>query len=357
MLEENPPLMLTFDDVLLRPAASAVLPRDVSLKSKLTRRLEVDVPLLSAAMDTVTEANMASLMARTGGIGVIHRNLSVEQQAAHAAHVKAQEGDLIVAAAVGTGKAMERAEALQNAGCDMIVVDTAHGHSQKVIETVKALRARWPELNLVAGNVATGEATRALIDAGVDAVKVGVGPGSICTTRVVAGVGVPQLSAIAECVKAAAGEVPIIADGGVRASGDIVKALAAGASTVMLGSLLAGTEEAPGEIITVRGSAWKTYRGMGSLGAMVQGSKDRYFQEGVKAEKLVPEGVTGRVPYKGPASNVLHQLIGGLRSGMGYIGAPTVAELYERGRFVRITGAGLLESRVHDVTVTDEDPR
>ncbi len=357
MLDGTPPLMLTFDDVLLRPAASDVLPRDVSLKTRLTRELTLEIPLLSAAMDTVTEARMALLMAQLGGIGVIHRNMAIEEQAAQIAAVKSKESTALVAAATGTTKPIERVGALVDAGCDVIIVDTAHGHSSKVIQTVKDVRANWPKLNLIAGNVATGEATKALIDAGVDAVKVGVGPGSICTTRVVAGVGVPQLSAVAECVKAAGGAVPIIADGGVRASGDVVKALAAGADTVMIGSMLAGTEESPGEIITMHGGAWKSYRGMGSLGAMSKGSKDRYFQDGVKAEKLVPEGVEARVPYKGPASNVIHQLVGGLRAGMGYTGSATIEALQTGARFVRITNAGLRESRVHDVTVIDEDPR
>ena len=357
MLDGTPPLMLTFDDVLLRPAASRVLPNEVSLETRLTRQLVLKMPLISAAMDTVTESEMAILLARSGGVGVIHRNLSPEVQAGEVRKVKEAEGGLLVAAAVGTSRAMARAARLLEVGCDVIVVDTAHGHSHKVLETVAAMRARWPQMNLIAGNVATGEATEALIEAGADAVKVGVGPGSICTTRVVAGVGVPQLSAIAECVAAAGGRVPIIADGGVRTSGDVVKAIGAGASTVMLGSLMAGTEQAPGDIVTVRGSAWKIYRGMGSIGAMNRGSKDRYFQAGVKEEKLVPEGVEGRVPYKGPGEHVLHQLLGGLRSGMGYTGSATIPALQEGARFVRISSAGLRESHVHDVYVTDEDPR
>jgi IMP dehydrogenase len=351
---------LTFDDVLLRPMPSDILPHEVSLAARLTQRLTLRIPILSSAMDTVTEGRMALLLARLGGLGVIHRNLTIEAQAAEVRMVKAHataEAPLLVGAAIGTSAALERADALIDAGCDVIVVDTAHGHSRKVLETVAALRARHPALHLIAGNVATGEGTEALIDAGADAVKVGVGPGSICTTRVVAGVGVPQLSAILECAAAAAPRgVPIIADGGLRASGDVVKALAAGADTVMLGSLLAGTEEAPGEVIYVRGTAWKSYRGMGSLGAMNQGSKDRYFQQGVQAEKLVPEGVEARVAYKGPAEHVLHQITGGLRAGMGYTGAPDLPALQRNARFVRITPAGLRESHVHDVTVTDDTP-
>ncbi len=357
MLDGLPPLMLTFDDVLLRPAESRVLPNEVSLKTALTTRIELEMPLLSAAMDTVTGSQMAILMARSGGAGVIHRNLSVEGQADEVRRVKEAGAGLLAVAAVGTSQTMERVEALLNAGCDAIVVDTAHGHSHKVLEAVAALRARWPRLHLIAGNVATAEATEALIQAGADAVKTGVGPGSICTTRVVAGVGVPQLSAIAECVKAAAGRVPIIADGGIRTSGDVVKAIGAGASTVMVGSLMAGTEQAPGEIVTVRGGAWKVYRGMGSVGAMADGSRDRYFQAGVEAEKLVPEGVQARVPYKGPGEHILHQLLGGLRAGMGYTGSATIDALRQSARFVRISSAGLRESHVHDVTVTDEDPR
>jgi IMP dehydrogenase len=256
---------------------------------------------------------------------------------------------------VGTTGAAERAGALFEAGCDAVVVDTAHGHSRRVLETVAELRRLFPSAHLIAGNVATAAGTAALIEAGADAVKVGVGPGSICTTRVVAGVGVPQLSAIAECsAEARRHKIPVIADGGVKASGDIVKALAAGAATVMLGGLLGGTDEAPGEIVRVRGTAWKSYRGMGSLGAMSKGSKDRYFQQGVQTEKLVAEGVEARVPYRGPAASVLHQLLGGLRSGMGYVGAPTIEALYEKARFVRITQAGLRESHVHDVTVLDD---
>ena len=358
MLDATPPLMLTFDDVLLLPLESEVLPHEVSLETWLTPRMRLRVPILSSAMDTVTESRMALFMAQAGGLGVIHRNMPVEAQAEEVREVKrhaTSEAPLLVAGAVGTTGAAERAGALFEAGCDAVVVDTAHGHSRRVLETVAELRRLFPSAHLIAGNVATAAGTAALIEAGADAVKVGVGPGSICTTRVVAGVGVPQLSAIAECsAEARKHKVPVIADGGVKASGDIVKALAAGAATVMLGGLLGGTDEAPGEIVRVRGTAWKSYRGMGSLGAMSKGSKDRYFQQGVQTEKLVAEGVEARVPYRGPAASVLHQLLGGLRSGMGYVGAPTIEALDEKARFVRITQAGLRESHVHDVTVLDD---
>lgn len=476
MLDAMPPMMLTFDDVLLRPRASDVLPADARLDTLLTAGLRLNMPLLSAAMDTVTGAPMAVAMAQAGGLGVIHRNMPIEAQAraVRAAKsggsafvlepvtiapeasledalakmeaesvsglmvvddagllvgvltrrdvrfverldapvlsqmtrdvVRAPEGvgvdeakatmlrhrverlpvvnatgslvglitlrdieergleamavvddagRLRVAAAVGaSGAHVERAEALVEAGCDVVVVDTAHGHARGVLEMVSTLRARWPELNIVGGNVATGHATQALIEAGASAVKVGVGPGSICTTRVVAGVGVPQLSAIAECAKVAAPlGVPIIADGGIRTSGDIVKALAAGASTVMLGNLLAATDEAPGRVVYHGGRAFKVYRGMGSLGAMAQGSKDRYFQQHVATEKLVAEGVEGRVACKGPVALVLHQLLGGLRAGMGYTGCATIGALRRDATFVRISPAGLRESHVHDVEV------
>jgi IMP dehydrogenase len=270
--------------------------------------------------------------------------------------VRDGRGCFLVAAAVGTADdRMERVEALLRAGCDVIVVDTAHGHSTKVLATVREVRAAWPDINLIAGNVATAAATEALIDAGVDAVKVGVGPGSICTTRVVAGVGVAQLSAVGECAKVAnAKGIPIIADGGIKYSGDIVKAIAAGANTVMIGSMFAGTDEAPGDVITVRGETSKVYRGMGSLGAMEAGSKDRYFQAGQAREKLVPEGVEGRVPYRGPVGQVLHQLLGGLRSGMGYTGCRTIDALRTEAEFVRITPAGFRESLPHDVIITKE---
>jgi IMP dehydrogenase len=471
---------LTFDDVLLEPGYSEVLPHEVEIDSKLTRGITLRVPLCSAAMDTVTESVTAIAMARTGGIGILHKNLSVEDQAREVRRVKKAQswmvrdpltigpglplrealalmrsngfsglpvvegsrlvgiltsrdvrfeteldrpirevmtkelitvgesttadeakrvlhkhriekllvtdakgvlvglitvkdllgaeaepeavmdaqGRLRVGAAVGTSpETMERVAALVEQGVDLIVVDTAHGHSRKVLDTVKAIRLEHRELQIVAGNIATPAAVQALVDAGADAIKLGIGPGSICTTRVVAGVGVPQVSAIFECAPIArkAG-VPIIADGGIKYSGDVVKALAAGASTVMIGSLFAGTDEAPGELVLYQGRSYKVYRGMGSIGAMRAGSKDRYFQGNTDDRKLVPEGIEGRVPYRGPLRESLHQLIGGLRSGMGYVGARTIVELQERARFRRISAAGLRESHVHDVIITKEAP-
>ncbi|WP_258360483.1 IMP dehydrogenase [Moorella sulfitireducens (nom. illeg.)] len=470
---------LTFDDVLLLPGESEVLPREVDISSNFTRHIRLNTPLVSAAMDTVTEARMAISMAREGGIGVIHKNMSIDRQAKEVDRVKRSEhgvitdpmsltpdhrvrdavalmehyhisgvpitvngklvgiitnrdirfeenydrpiaevmtrenlvtapvgttlseamailrrykieklplvdedynlkglitikdiektrkypqaskdekGRLRVAAAVGTGAdTMARVEALVGSGVDAIVVDTAHGQARSVLETVRRIKAAFPGIELVAGNVATAEGARALCEAGVDAVKVGVGPGSICTTRVIAGIGVPQITAIIECARATAPfGVPIIADGGIKYSGDVTKALAAGASTVMIGSLLAGTEESPGEIEIFQGRSFKSYRGMGSLAAMKEGSKDRYFQE--EAEKLVPEGIEGRVPYKGPVAETIFQLVGGLRAGMGYCGARNIAELQAKGRFIRITPAGLRESHPHDVMITKEAP-
>ncbi|MFO0600327.1 MAG: IMP dehydrogenase [Myxococcaceae bacterium] len=482
MLTKELRLGLTFDDVLLVPAESAVLPHQVDLSTRLTRNIKLPIPLLSSAMDTVTEARMAIAMAQEGGIGVIHKNFTPELQAAEVAKVKkhesgivvdpittepnaplakvvelmrergingipvvegkklvgivtsrdvrfeknlnqpvhqvmtrklvtaregvSQEGAiellhknriekllvvndagelrglmtikdvekrkvypnaaidkhqrLLVAAAVGVGADRDvRVDALLRAGVDVIVIDTAHGHSKGVIEAVKDVRKNFKGgFELIAGNVATAEATRALCDAGVDAVKVGIGPGSICTTRVVAGVGVPQVTAIDDCARAAnAAGVPIIADGGIKYSGDVVKAIAAGASTVMIGSLFAGTEESPGETILYQGRSYKAYRGMGSLGAMRQGSKDRYFQGGVQDEKkLVPEGIEGRVPYKGTVGMNVFQLLGGLRAGMGYCGTKDIAELQSKATFVQITSAGLKESHVHDVIITEEAP-
>ncbi len=474
---------LTFDDVLLVPGYSEVLPHEVDVTTNLTRRIRLNIPIVSAAMDTVTEARLAIALAREGGIGIIHRNMPIEDQAKEVEKVKKSESGMIlnpvtvrpdatvkealeimerfrisgvpvvdgegrlvgiltnrdlrfikpadysspvsrfmtreglvtaregitleeateilqkykveklpivdeegrikglitikdimkrrkypnackdsigrlrVGAAVGTGEdTLDRVSALVEAGADLIVVDTAHGHSKRVIETIENIKAAYPELQLIAGNVATAEGARALIEAGADAVKVGVGPGSICTTRVVAGVGVPQITAISEAYSVAREHgIPVIADGGIRYSGDIVKALAAGASVVMLGNLLAGTEESPGETIYYQGRAYKVYRGMGSLGAMMSRmSSDRYGQEG--AEKFVPEGIEGRVPYKGKLSDVIYQLVGGLRSGMGYTGCRTLEELREKARFVRITWAGYRESHVHDVQITKEAP-
>ncbi|WP_338752452.1 IMP dehydrogenase [Bacillus sp. FJAT-52991] len=473
---------LTFDDVLLVPAKSDILPKDVSLQTTLTETLKLNIPMISAGMDTVTEADMAIGMARQGGLGIIHKNMSIEQQAEQVDKVKRSEsgvitdpffltpdhqvfdaehlmgkyrisgvpivnnedeqklvgiltnrdlrfiqdysipindvmtkenlvtapvgttledaekilqkykieklplvdsqgvlqglitikdiekviefpnsakdsqGRLLVGAAVGvTTDTMKRIEMLVKAHVDVIVVDTAHGHSRGVIETVKEIRAAYPELNIIAGNVATAEATKALIEAGADVVKVGIGPGSICTTRVVAGVGVPQITAVYDCATEARKHgKAIIADGGIKYSGDIVKALAAGGHAVMLGSLLAGTSESPGETEIYQGRRFKVYRGMGSVGAMEKGSKDRYFQE--DAKKFVPEGIEGRIPYKGPISDTLYQLVGGLRAGMGYCGTKGITELRENGQFIRMTGAGLRESHPHDVQITKESP-
>jgi IMP dehydrogenase len=470
---------LTFDDVLLLPAHSLVHPRHVITASRFTRGITVNVPLVSAAMDTVTESEMAIVMARAGGIGVIHKNMSIDRQAAEVDRVKRSESGMIldpitlspaaslreaaalmsrfrisgvpivdagrlvgiitnrdlqfesnldrplrdamtkknlvtapvgttldeaerilgahrieklpvvdsdgnlrglitvkdihkrrefpnankdlhgrlrVAAAIGANNYGARAQALVDAGVDVLIIDTAHGHSEGVLQATAAVREQFPDVQLVAGNVATRAGARALAERGVDAVKVGVGPGSICTTRVVTGIGVPQLTAIVEAVEGA-GEVPVIADGGIKYSGDIVKALAAGASSVMMGSMLAGTEESPGESILMEGRRYKMIRGMGSLAAMQDGSADRYFQEGeMSAKKLVPEGIEGRVPYKGPAADVLFQMVGGLRAGMGYAGCGTIDELRTKTEFVRITAAGLRESHPHDVVITREAP-
>lgn len=481
------PEALTFDDVLLVPGHSTVMPSGVKLQTQLTKTISLNLPLISSAMDTVTEANMAIAMAQMGGIGVIHRNLSPTEQAEqvrqvkrfesgmvvnpitifpeqpladalglmsthkisgipvvmresgdkagelvgiltnrdvrfatdftkpvsefmtrdvvsvregvkeaeakkllhqhriekllvvddakrcvglitvkdiekavkHPEAVKDAQGRLRVAAATSVGEdGFKRAELLLEAGCDVIVVDTAHGHSERVLESVRAMRKAFGSAQIVAGNVATAAATKALIDAGADAIKVGIGPGSICTTRIVAGVGVPQLSAILDCVRIGreAG-VPIIADGGIKFSGDLAKAIAAGASCVMVGSLLAGTEEAPGEVFLYQGRSYKSYRGMGSVGAMARGSADRYFQQDIKdSMKLVPEGIEGQVPYKGPVGSVIHQLAGGLKAAMGYVGGETISDFQEKTQFVRITNAGLRESHVHDVAITRESP-
>jgi IMP dehydrogenase len=476
---------LTFDDVLLLPAYSEVLPKDVSLKTRITRGIELNIPLVSAAMDTVTEARMAIAIAQEGGIGILHKNMDILAQAGEVRRVKKYEagmvkdpitvspdtsvghlieltksnrisgvpvvvgndlvgivtsrdlrfetkldlpvsaimtpkdrlvtvkegesherikellhehriekvlvvddnfqlkglitvndfrkaelypmackddqGRLRVGAAVGTGAETEaRAEALIEAGVDLLVVDTAHGHSKGVIDRVAWIKKHYPSMQVIGGNIATGDAALALLDAGADAVKVGIGPGSICTTRIVAGIGVPQISAIDQVARALKGQIPLIADGGIRFSGDIAKAIAAGAHVIMVGSLLAGTEEAPGDVELFQGRYYKAYRGMGSLGAMAQrggGSADRYFQDAAAGvEKLVPEGIEGRVPYKGPMSGIVHQLMGGLRSSMGYTGSADIETMRSRPKFVKITSAGMKESHVHDVTITKEAP-
>ncbi len=475
---------LTFDDVLLLPAYSTVLPKDVSLKTRFTRGINLNIPLVSAAMDTVTESRMAIAMAQNGGIGILHKNMDIAAQAAEVRRVKKFEagmvkdpitvtpettvselisitqannisgvpvvkdgkvvgivtgrdtrfetnleqpvsnimtgqdrlvtvregeskeniqallqkhriekvlvvgehnelkglitvtdfrkaesypnsckddlGRLRVGAAVGTGvETPSRVEALVEAGVDAIVVDTAHGHSAGVIERVRWVKANYPQVQVIGGNIATGDAALALLDAGADAVKVGIGPGSICTTRIVAGIGMPQISAIDSVANALKDQIPLIADGGIRFSGDMAKAIGAGASTIMVGSLLAGTEEAPGEVEFFQGRYYKAYRGMGSLGAMAgaTGSADRYFQDSkAGAEKLVPEGIEGRVPYKGPMGNIVHQMMGGLRSSMGYTGSSVIEDLRQTAKFVKITSAGMSESHVHDVTITKEAP-
>ena len=474
---------LTFDDVLLLPAQSNILPRDVNLGTQLTRSIRLNIPFLSAAMDTVTESRLAISIAQEGGIGIIHKNISVKAQAREVMRVKKfesgvvrepitippnktigdvleltnrykisglpvvdgsdllgivtqrdlrfetrlddpvetimtpkerlvtvregavmeeaisllhkhriekvlvvnarfelrgmitvkdilkakdhphaakdKEGALRVGAAVGTGgDSDERVDALVKAGVDVLIVDTAHGHSKGVLEQVKRIKQHYPSVQVVGGNIATGKAATDLVEAGADAVKVGIGPGSICTTRIVAGVGVPQISAISNVSKALEGSgVPLIADGGIRYSGDVAKAIAAGAQCVMIGSMFAGTEEAPGEVELYQGRSYKAYRGMGSIGAMKQGSSDRYFQDNeMNVEKLVPEGIEGRVPYKGPLTAIIHQLIGGLRAGMGYCGSETIEDLRTRAEFVRVSNAGIRESHVHDVSITKEAP-
>lgn len=348
---------LTFDDVLLVPSYSEVLPREVSLKSRFSRHIYIDSPIVSAAMDTVTEAPMAIALAREGGIGVIHKNMSAAAQADEVRKVKAA-GPYKVAAGVGiTPDAAQRVAALVDAGVDAVVLDSAHGHSKGVLDKLRELKAAFPDLDVVVGNIATAEAARALVEAGADAVKVGIGPGSICTTRIVAGIGVPQVTAIYEVASAIRGSgVPVIADGGLRYSGDCVKALAAGGDCVMCGSMLAGTDEAPGEVVEADGQKFKTYRGMGSLDAMEAGSKDRYFQGGTtETKKLVPEGIVGRVAYKGPVGEIIYQLLGGIRAGMGYVGARDIAAL-QQARFTRVTASGMAESHPHDITITKKAP-
>jgi len=388
---------LTFDDVLLVPAHSTTMPKEVSLKTQLTKNITLNTPILSAAMDTVTEARLAITIAQEGGIGIIHKNMSIEQQANEVRALLQQhrierviitndQFDLLgmitvrdiqkssdfpnackddaeqlrvgaaVGVAAGTG---ERIDALVEAGVDVIVIDTAHGHSQGVLDRVKKTKAKHPNLNIIAGNIATGAAALDLVKAGADCVKVGIGPGSICTTRIVAGVGVPQITAISDVADALRGTgIPLIADGGIRYSGDIAKAFAAGAYCVMLGSMLAGTEESPGEVELYQGRSYKSYRGMGSIGAMNQahGSSDRYFQSDSKADKLVPEGVEGRVPFKGSVRPIIHQMVGGVRSSMGYTGCETLHKMRTEAAFVQVTSAGMVESHVHDVSITKEAP-
>jgi len=356
-------LGLTYDDVLLLPDASEVVPSEVDTKSFLTRGIQLDIPLVSAAMDTVTESAMAIAMAKLGGIGIIHRNLPIAEQVTHAKLVKG--AGLRVGAAVGVGDdGFERARSLIEVGADVVVVDTAHGHHRAVLDAIERIKKSYPEQEIIGGNVATRAGAQALINAGADAVKIGVGPGSICTTRVIAGVGVPQVTAIMEAAKACKkADVPLIADGGLQYSGDIAKAIVSGADTVMLGSLLAGCDESPGELLEVSGKKFKRYRGMGSLGAMQSRgesksySKDRYMQDDVLSEdKLVPEGIEGKVAYRGAVASVVHQLVGGLRSGMGYTGAPDISDLQRRGRLIQITSAGLQESHPHDVLDAADAP-
>lgn len=361
---------LTFDDVLLVPAYSEVLPREVSTKARFTRNISLNIPIVSAAMDTVSEKAMAIMLARKGGISVVHKNMGIEAQARQIREVKEYpaEGDKIpcldadgrlrVAAGVGiTADVLDRVTALVEAGVDAIVLDSAHGDSHGVVEALRKIKAVYPELDTIVGNIATAEAAVRLIEAGADSLKVGIGPGSICTTRIIAGVGVPQISAIYDVAKAAEGSgVPVIADGGLRYSGDIVKALAAGGDSVMIGSMFAGTDEAPGEIFEENGRKFKSYRGMGSVDAMKAGSRDRYFQDGEDStKKLVPEGVVARVPYKGSVGDIIYQLVGGIRSGMGYCGAADIDALHT-ARFVRITANGLVENHPHDITITGNTP-
>lgn len=368
-------LGLTFDDVLMVPAPSDVTPNTVSTKTELTPTLTLNIPILSAAMDTVTESRLAIRLAQLGGLGVVHKNMLIEQQAAEVKRVKDApvdlglnpnaavdaNGRLLVAGAVGvTNDTLDRVAAMVEAGVDAIVLDSAHGHSAGVLRKVTEVREAFPELNIIAGNIATSAGAAALYDAGADVVKVGIGPGSICTTRVVAGTGVPQVTAIIEAATTAAqyGKT-IVADGGIKWSGDIVKAIAAGGNAVMLGSMLAGTDETPGEVLedSTTGKKFKAYRGMGSIAAMENGSKDRYFQGEVKeVNKMVPEGIEARTEYKGTLADVIFQLIGGLRSGMGYTGSASIKDLVEKGQFIQITNAGLIESHPHDVEITVAAP-
>lgn len=364
---------LTFDDVLLIPGYSETHPNNIDLTTRLTKNIKLSIPLISAAMDTVTESRLAIAIAQMGGVGVIHKNLSIESQCLEVKKVKDQkilsdlgrelnalnfdyQGRLRVGAALGVSpELMERAKSLISSEVDFFCLDSSHGHSLGVIQSIKDLKEKFPSVPLIAGNVATYEGAKALIDAGADCIKIGIGPGSICTTRVVTGAGMPQLTAIAEASKACREkQIPCIADGGIKCSGDISKAIAAGANSVMLGGLFAGTEESPGDAITFEGRTYKSYRGMGSLAAMKAGSKDRYFQENVEINKLVPEGIEGQVPFKGKLKDVVTQLIGGLRAGMGLSGSANIEDFISCSRFVQITNAGLRESHAHDVIMAKE---
>ena len=346
---------LTFDDVLLIPQYSSVLPSDTNISLDLTKNISLQVPFLSSAMDTVTESEMAIAIAKEGGIGIIHRNLNIKSQTKEIIRVKKKK--LIVGAAVGTNyEDIERARSLIDSGCDLIVIDTAHGHSKKVINTLLKLKKINSKIPIGVGNIATGEAAKRLYNSGADIIKVGIGPGSICTTRMVAGIGVPQISAIMDVKRALKSrKVKIISDGGIKFSGDIVKALAAGADAIMMGSIFAGTEESPGKKFKVKGKLYKQYRGMGSIGAMSSGSANRYFQKNFKDKsKFVPEGVEGRVEFKGNVSKIIYQLKGGLRSSMGYIGAKNLLQLKKNAKFIKITKAGFYESMVHSVEMTQK---
>ncbi len=364
------PLGLTYDDLLLIPLHSSIVPSETKTDTYLTKDIHLNIPLVAAAMDTVSEHELAIALAGVGGIAIIHKNLSIERQAEEVRMVKVADvtslsastdknGHLLVGAAIGANKeALDRASALIDAGVDVLTLDSAHGHSDNIIKTAKLIKSHFPSTPLIVGNIVTAEAALALKEAGADAVKVGIGPGSICTTRIVAGVGYPQASAVDEVVNALKGsEVKVIADGGIKYSGDIVKALALGADTVMLGSLFASCKEAPGEVKEINGKLYKSYVGMGSLVAMQRGSADRYFQaKTTKKEKLVPEGIEGILPIKGTVEEVVYQLMGGVRSGMGYCGAKDLKDLAERSRFVRITDNGLKESHPHDVKIAVEAP-
>ena len=346
---------LTFDDVLILPRFSSILPSNTDISLKLSNNINLKVPFLSSAMDTVTESNMAIAMAQEGGIGVIHRNLNIQKQSSEVKKVKNKK--LLVGAAVGTnGEDFDRAKSLIDNGADLIVIDTAHGHSEKVLKTLSKLKKIKSKIPICVGNIATGEAAKKLFNSGADIIKVGIGPGSICTTRMVAGIGVPQISAIIDVKKALnKKDIKIISDGGIKFSGDIAKALAAGADAIMMGSIFAGTDESPGKKIKEKGKIFKQYRGMGSIGAMSAGSANRYFQSNYRDKsKFVPEGVEGRVEYKGKVSRIIYQLQGGLRSSMGYIGAKSLKEINKRAKFVKITKAGFYESMVHSVEVTQK---